>query len=481
DFILVTHAHIDHTGLLPRLVANGFKGPVYATAPTRDLMEILLLDSAHIQEMEAEWKSRKRQRHGDRMVEALYHQADAQAAIPLIKTVNYGESFEPAPGLRVTYKDAGHILGAAFIELTYSNGSESTKMVFSGDIGRPEQLIVNDPDPANTPDYLFMESTYGDRNHKDEQNSLDELAEAVGYSYRHGEKVVIPAFAVERSQQIIYSLFLLSKQGRLPKDMPVYLDSPLAIRATEIFKRHPEFYDARMTEFIKNGEHPLSMRNLKFTLSTDESRAINETPGPAVIISASGMANAGRVKHHLRHNLWRKGASVVFVGYQAEGTPGRKIVNGAKKITIFNEEIAVAARVFTIGGFSAHAGQRELLDWLTAFHDQDMKVILVHGEPRSQKVLARLIRERLSLEVHAPDYLEELTLEPGRRMVPVLDEERATPRVDWNFLMKDSEHLFAELKTRLGDVGAKPWLDQTEVRDRLLEVNRRMLELISEM
>ncbi|MDD4951215.1 MAG: MBL fold metallo-hydrolase, partial [Desulfovibrionaceae bacterium] len=296
DFILVTHAHIDHTGLLPRLVANGFKGPVYATAPTRDLMEILLLDSAHIQEMEAEWKSRKRQRHGDRLVEALYHQADAQAAIPLIRTVNYGESFEPAPGLRVTYKDAGHILGAAFIELTYANGAQSTKMVFSGDIGRPEQLIVNDPDPAETPDYLFMESTYGDRNHKDEQNSLDELAEAVGYSYRHGEKVVIPAFAVERSQQIIYSLFLLFRQGRLPKDMPVYLDSPLAIRATEIFKRYPEFYDERMKEFIKNGEHPLRMKNLKFTLSTDESRAINETPGPAVVISASGMANAGRVK-----------------------------------------------------------------------------------------------------------------------------------------------------------------------------------------
>ena len=233
DFILITHAHIDHTGLLPALVAKGYRNPIYCTAPTRDLMEIMLLDSAHIQEMEAEWSNRKQRRVGGQMISPLYSIVDAENTIPLLATIEYSKTFEPAPGIKVTYMDAGHILGSAFIEIEYEEDGKRTTAVFSGDLGRPEQLLVKDPSEVDYADYLFLESTYGNRNHLDEAGSLDQLAEAIAYSYKNREKVVIPAFAVERSQQIIYSLFLLRKQGRLPADMPVYLDSPLAIRATK--------------------------------------------------------------------------------------------------------------------------------------------------------------------------------------------------------------------------------------------------------
>ncbi|WP_018125436.1 MBL fold metallo-hydrolase RNA specificity domain-containing protein [Desulfovibrio oxyclinae] len=481
DFILVTHAHIDHSGLLPAAVSHGYKGPIYMTEPTSDLLDIMLLDSAHIQEMEAEWANRKRNRKGMEQVSPLYTTADAEATTPLFKPVKYGTAFEPADGVTVTFKNAGHILGSAFIEVEYLDEGKHTKLVFSGDLGRPEQLIVQDPSLLDCADYLFLESTYGNRVHKDAQNTLNELAEAIQYSYSKGEKVVIPAFAVERSQQLIYSLFLLHKEGKLPEDMPVYLDSPLAIRATEVFRNHPEFFDEQTMGYIENGENPLDLPNLRLTLSTDESIAINNTPGPAVVISASGMANAGRIKHHLRHNLWRPGASVVFVGYQGVGTMGRRIVNGADKVRIFNEEVAVNAKVFTINGFSGHAGQDELLDWLEGIRDKPVKVILVHGEEKAQDAFAEVIRERFGFDIHIPEYMEELILEPGREMTPVVDAAVARPRVDWEFLVADSEKLFEEFRKRLDDVKERPWPEQTDVRDRLMEVNRAMVELISEM
>lgn len=481
DFILITHAHIDHSGLLPALVSKGYKNPIYCTAPTRDLMEIMLLDSAHIQEMEAEWSNRKRMRTGDQPIRALYSITDAENTVPLLATVDYEKTFEPAPNIKVTFKNAGHILGSAFIELEYRQDDKVTKAIFSGDLGRPEQLIVKDPSEAEVADYVFIESTYGNRNHPGEEDNLEKLAEAIEYSYSKGEKVVIPAFAVERSQQLIYSLFLLKRMGRLPADMPVYLDSPLAIRATEIFRKHPEFYDEQMQEFIRNGEHPLDLPNLHFTETRDQSQAINEASGPAVIISASGMANAGRIKHHLRHNLWKAGASVVFVGWQGVGTPGRKILNGAKKIRLFGEEVAIAAKVFTINGFSGHAGQDDLMAWLGSMQGKPVKVILVHGEAEVQKEFGELIHEKFGFEVHIPEYMEELELEPGAELHPVVDMAVARPRVDWDFLLRDSESLYAELKARVKDVENRPWVDQADLRDKLLDINRSIVELVSEM
>ncbi|MHC1701540.1 MAG: MBL fold metallo-hydrolase RNA specificity domain-containing protein [Humidesulfovibrio sp.] len=511
DFILVTHAHIDHIGLLPRIVAEGFKGKIYATPPTRDLMQILLLDSAHIQEMEAEQRRRKGERRGNKspqppytagerrskdavqapytaserrgsyLEQPLYITADAMATFPLITPIEYNKTFEPAPGIRVTYRDAGHILGSAFIEVEYMEQGKPTKIIFSGDLGRPNQLILPDPSTGGSADYVFLESTYGDRDHKSAETSREELAAAIAYSYKNREKVIIPAFAVERTQQILYTLFLLSEEGKLPKDMPVYLDSPLAIQATEIFRNHPEYFDDKTKALLKAGKDPLALKNLRFSQTSEESRAINNESGPAIVISASGMANAGRIRHHLRHNLWRKGASIVFCGYQGEGTPGRKIVDGAKSITIFGEEIAIAAKVFTIGGFSAHAGQTEIMQWLKTFDGKGTKVILIHGEVRALNKLSMLIQNQLGMEVHVPNYLEELTLEPGKVMVPVVDVDKALPRIDWDFLLSDSRTLYAEFQKRMEQAKDKPWVAQTEIRDRFLDLNRKIVELISEL
>ena len=449
DFFIITHAHIDHSGLLPRMKQNGFRGPIYATEPTADLIKILLLDSAHIQEVEAGGKNKRLQRTGMKAdAVPLYTTRDAEAVIPLLKTRKYDEMFTPGPGISVRFQDAGHILGAAFVELFIEENGLTTKLLFSGDIGRPNQLLMKNPSAVHQADFLFMESTYGNRNHKGEQESLDELAEAIAYSYRNGEKVVIPAFAVERTQEIIYSLHILLNEGKLPKDMPVYLDSPLAIKATEIFRRYHTYLDGETQVMLKDGEDPLRLPNLKLSTSTAESIRINETREAAIVISASGMCNAGRIKHHLRHNLWRPGASIVFVGFQAQGTPGRRIVDGAKKIRINNEDIAVAAKVFTINGFSAHAGQDQLLDWLKDFQNKAMQVFLVHGEFSAQEHLASLIREKFGLSVTIPEYLAEISLKPGAPVEAVLQPVTSAPLIDLSLL-------FADLKTKLNNAGDK--------------------------
>ncbi len=505
DFILLTHAHIDHSGLLPKMVKEGFKGPIYATAPTRDLLEIMLLDSAHIQEMEAEWQNRKKRRKAKKPVEPLYTQEHARKTMELFEAVTYGVEFEPAPGVAVLYEDAGHILGSAFLEVRVDEAPDEgddagaaqgtqafspnsavghTRLLFSGDLGRPDQLLMHDPSlpaAATQIDYLFVESTYGDRNHKNEGASREELAEAIAYSYQRGEKVIIPAFAVERTQEVIYCLYLLSQEGKLPADMPVYLDSPMAIRATEVFRLHKDFFDKETQAILDKGEDPLSLPNLRYTLKTEESKAINAEPGAAVVISASGMCNAGRIKHHLRHNLWREGASVVFVGYQARGTPGRKIVDGAETVRLFGEDIAVKARVFTIGGFSAHAGQSQILEWVDAFDHPGMEVFLIHGEPEAQEVLATLIRERMGLDVNIPSYLEEVYLAPGKAMELRPQPERAYPRIDWEYVLQENEAKLVELRARLAELEHKPWVDQSELRDRLVDVAGELAKLVSEV
>jgi metallo-beta-lactamase family protein len=481
EFCLITHAHIDHSGLLPRLVKKGFRGSIYTTPPTKDLLEIMLLDSAHIQEMEAQWKSRKRARHGEKYIEALYTQKDAEMTFPLFKTMPYDEPFSPFPGLEVTFRDAGHILGASMLELWIEENGSRSKLFFSGDIGRPAQLLMENPSTGNAADFLFMESTYGNRDHKDEADSLDELAEAIAYSYDNREKVVIPAFALERTQEIIYSLHLLAKQGRLPADMPVFLDSPLAIKATEIFRRHADYLDESTRAMLKNGENPLDLPQLRFTQTTQESMAINAMNSPAVVISASGMADAGRIKHHLRHNLWRKGASIVFAGFQAQGTTGRKIVDGAETVRIFQEDIAVKAKVFTINGFSAHAGQSQLLEWLGNFQTGNMQVFLIHGEQTSQQVLAEMIRERFKLQVFIPEYLEEITLEPGERLHRVEYPEKAAPPIDWDHIIGNLETGLIQLRARRSQIEARTWVEQTDVRDKVLEINRELMKTISEI
>lgn len=480
DFVLLTHAHVDHCGLLPRLVRRGFAGPVYTTAPSRDLVEILLEDSAHIQEMEARWRSTKKQRSGGLPEEPLYTVEDAQAAVRLLRTVGYGEAFSPAPGVRVVFRDAGHILGSALLEIWVQDQGREAKLVFSGDLGRTNQLLVPDPWTIDEADFLFLESTYGNRDHKNEATSRDELAEAIAYSYRHGQKVLIPSFAVERTQEVLYSLHLLAKEGRLPADMPVFLDSPLAIKATAIYRKHTRFYDADAQAILAAGEDPLAVPGLRLAQSVEESRAINDHRGPAIVIAGSGMANAGRIKHHLRHNIWRPGASVVFVGFQAQGTPGRRIVDGAQTIRILGEELAVRARVFTIGGFSGHAGRSQLLDWLGHFRTRGMRVYLVHGEYTAQQDLARVIAERFGYAVHIPDYLDECTLEPGGAF-QLTSRHDLAPRIDWEFLLEEVQGKLVQVQDRVRLLERLEATNQVEIRGSLLDINSKLLEILSEL
>ena len=479
--LFLTHSHLDHIGLVPRLVKEGFKGEIITTSAAADIIELILYDSAHIQESDSEWHNRKALQSGEQPIEPLYSRKDVLMVLPLIERKKYNVMERLCKGIRYRFVDAGHILGSATLELWYQDGQGEKKIVFSGDIGRPAQLLMEDPSIIDAADFLFVESTYGDRDHKNEDDSLNELAEAIAYSYGNREKVIIPAFAVERTQEIMYCLYLLARDGRLPQDMPVYLDSPLAIQATEIFRHHTAYLDEETRELIKKGDDPLHLPQLRFTPTTDESIAINTKSEPAIVISASGMADAGRIKHHLRHNIWREGASIVFVGFQAQGTTGRKIIDGAKKIRLFNEEIAVKARIFTINGFSAHAGQSQILEWLSHFKTRDMQVFLVHGEFSAQQTLAGLIKERFGFKVLIPDYLEETTLESGRVLKRVEYPEKATPGIDWDYIIGDIESRFARLKERKSSLVSKPWVEQTELRDRLLELDRVLIEINSEV
>lgn len=482
EFFLVTHAHIDHSGLLPKMAAEGFSGPIYCTEPTGALLSIMLADSAHIQEMDAVWETRKRTRKGAKPVSPLYTAENAAKATSLLSAVSYDQSFTPAPGITVTFRNAGHILGAAFLEIVVVEEEKTTRVVFSGDLGRPEALIVDNPEtPAIQADYLFLESTYGDRDHKDENTSREELGQAIAYSYPRKGKVIIPAFAVERTQEVLYSLFLLRKEGKLPKDLPIFVDSPLAIKATEIFRQHPQYYDDDLKALLQQGEDPFSMPEIRYTPSMQESQAINAYEGPAIIIAASGMCNAGRIRHHLRHNLWRPEASIVFVGYQGVGTPGRKIVDGAESIRILGEDTAVRAKIFTINGFSAHAGQSQIMAWLASFTRKELKVLLVHGEEKSQGILAGLIREHLHLEVLIPSYLEEMTLLPGREVMVQADRTKAEPTVDWELLVQDLEAKAALLRSRMAALPGRDWPTQAELRDKLLEINGEIMRLVSQI
>lgn len=480
DFFLLTHAHIDHSGLLPRLAAGGFKGPVYCTEPTARLLDIMLQDSAHIQEMEAEWENNKLRRKGQAAtVEPLYTRADAAGAAGLFSPLRYNESFSPAPGVKVTYRDAGHILGSAFLELEVARPEgRAARFVFSGDLGRSKQLLLSDPDvPHLPPDYLFVESTYGDRNHKDLGPSREEFLEAIHYCHRSGGKVIIPAFAVERTQEVLYILTLLHREGRLPKDMPIFVDSPLAIRATEVFRRFPAYFQDHIVEMFR-GDGEIDLPDVRFTLTTEESRQINGYAGPCIIISASGMCNAGRIKHHLKHNIWNPKCAVVFVGYQGVGTPGRKIVDGAKSIRLLGEELGVNARIYTIGGFSAHAGQSQILDWIGAFDHPGLQVVLVHGEETAQRTLAGLIREKFGLKVEIPAYLEEMTLVPGEAPVARFEPPLGRSYFSWDVMAGVGVQRLSDLQSLADKLDSLPWGEQIELSDALVAATDQLVKLL---
>lgn len=408
--LFLTHAHIDHTGRIPKLVRDGFHGKIYATAPTAELVKILLLDSAHIQEMEAEWHSRKNKRRGEPALEPLYSLADAEACSPLFEPVSRDEIIRIDPELSIRFRTAGHILGSSFLEVWDGRPEDARKTIFSGDLGYKGQMILEDPEIATDANTLFIESTYGNRNHKSIEESERELIKAIQFSYSHGEKVLIPAFAVERTQEILFLLGRFFREGKIPP-MPVYLDSPLAIAATTIFRNMKEFYDSETRAVLEREGDPFGFEQLIFSRTALESMAINERSGPAIVIAGNGMCTAGRIRHHLKHNLWRPGCSVVIVGYQAAGSLGRSLVEGVRLVKILGERVIVRAKVFTIGGLSAHADQSALLDWLSHFQNGDMRVFVVHGEESVSEEFARLVRLRFGFDARVPSIGDRITPE----------------------------------------------------------------------
>jgi metallo-beta-lactamase family protein len=389
DFLLLTHAHLDHCGRIPLLVKRGFRGKIVATSATRELARIVLLDSGGLQEEEARGRARRaaKRGHGDEAVPPLYTEQDALYSLDFFgERARYGHPVELGPGLRATYHDAGHILGSACIHLEALVGASRTSVLFSGDLGSDGRPIVRDPAPPPHADAVVMESTYGDRLHKPLAPSVEELYDAVAQAFRRGGNVVIPTFALERAQEILFHLREGAEKGRIPADTRVFLDSPMAISATEIFRRHPECYDEETTALFREGHDPMRLPGLSFTRGTEESKAINGVRGGAVIMAGAGMCTGGRVRHHLRQNLSRPESAVVFVGYAAKGTLARTIIEGAPTVHLFGEEVPVRASIHTIGGFSAHADQAELLAWHGRTGSPG-RTFLVHGEEEAMRTL----------------------------------------------------------------------------------------------
>lgn len=418
DFMLLTHAHIDHSGRIPKLFVDGFNKDIYATKATAELCGIMLPDSGHIQEMEQEWQSRKNTRADKPAQEPLYTMQDGIDACRLFKKVLYDTEFRPAPDVRVIMRDAGHILGSAILEIwikeNNGKGEEETKIVFSGDLGNKGVPIMRDPTVIDGTDYLVIESTYGDRIHENSVNKVDRFVNIINETIAQGGNVIIPSFAIGRTQEIIYEL---NREEEKYKDQrsqfmqtPVYVDSPLAVNATRIFRENEDCFDEEARQYIANGDNPLDFPNLHFTASVEESKALNMSQESKIIISASGMCDAGRIKHHLKHNLWRKDSAVIFVGYQAIGTLGRRLVEGADKVRIFDEEIAVKARIETIEGFSGHADRDGLLEWIGAMKKKPARIMLVHGEPEVIVRFSRAIAEKFGIETHIPKLDETVVL-----------------------------------------------------------------------
>lgn len=407
DHVLLTHAHIDHSGLLPLLVKRGYGGSIIATTATTDITEILLSDTARIQEKDAEWMTRKLWRSGsDEIIEPLYTEEDVKAAVERIERKEYHREELLTKGFRYRFFDAGHILGSGSLELRYQDSAIEKKILFSGDIGKIGNPIVADPQHAETADYVVMEATYGNRLHKPLKESLDELVDVITGTFRRGGNVLIPAFAVGRTQDILYMLNRLVLEGRL-KPLDVYVDSPLAEEATQIYLSHPELFDKDAADALKNGIG--TSLKLHFTKSVEDSMQINRIRSGAVIIAGSGMCDGGRIRHHFKHNIWRPQCSIVFVGFQSEGTLGRQIVDGKKHIKLLDEEIAVKAKIHTIGGFSAHADQKELLDWLGTFANKP-EVFIVHAEEAVALEFAETVKTKLGNIVHVPEKGEEFEI-----------------------------------------------------------------------
>ncbi len=434
DYVLLTHAHIDHSGRIPLLVRDGFRGTIHSTEATADLCSIMLADSGHIQEMETEWLNRKRRRAGKSEIEPLYTVDDAKKAMDLFTGHPYGKRITVDSGIEIEFTDAGHLLGSSSIQVWLTEGTQQRHLVFSGDIGNLDQPIINDPVYVREADYVIMESTYGDRLHRkpehenqrvSTQERAKDLAGIIRETFARNGNVIIPSFAVGRTQELLYLLRHIIVHDMLPEIsyLPVFLDSPLAIEATKVFSRNIEgYFDEEAMDLVNKGLNPLVFDSLTTTVTADESRELNRREGSAVIISSSGMCEAGRIKHHLKHNLWRPESTIVFCGYQANGTLGRSILDGAERVTIFGEQIDVRASVKRLEGISGHADQDGLVKWIRCFTKRPRHVFVVHGDEQVSSYFAGLLGSALDLPAWAPKPNESFDL--LGKALPVAEREK---------------------------------------------------------
>lgn len=408
DAMLLTHAHIDHSGHIPYVSANGFSAPIYTTSATDRLCRIMLMDSAHIQEFEAEWKNRKNKRSGKEPIEPLYTTQDVQNALKYFTPCEYDESYQIFDGIEIKFIDAGHLLGSASIEIKVTENGITKTILFSGDIGNINRPLIKNPQkpPVEKADYVIIESTYGNRLHGDRPDYVLQLTGIIQSTLDRGGNVVIPSFAVGRTQELLYLIRIIKEKGLIKNhaNFPVWVDSPLAVEATEIYddKNLRRYFDADTLELINNGINPIKFDNLKLAVTSDESRMINDDPTPKIILSASGMCEAGRIRHHLKHNLWREECTVLFVGYQAEGTLGRKIIEGANKVNLFGEEVQINANIEKMQGISGHADKNMLLSWLASIPQKPKVVFVNHGHDTVCDEFAKSIENELELSALAP-------------------------------------------------------------------------------
>lgn len=443
DYVFVTHAHIDHSGLLPLLYSHGFRGRIFATEATTDLCNIMLKDSAHIQQQEAEWRNRKAKRAGKDQVVPMYDINDAQGVMEHFVTMEYDEKYEVCPEITIRFVDAGHLLGSSSIEVWLTEGNEHKKIVFSGDLGQGNKPLIRNPEYIDDADYVLIESTYGDRVHAAPPDFSVELAKIISSTFAAGGNVVIPAFSVGRTQELLYFIRRIKEDKLVPdfEDFEVYMDSPLAVEATNIFKENvASCFSTEAADMVNAGRNPLRFPGLKMAVTSDESKLINFDMNPKVIISASGMCEAGRIRHHLKYNLWRKECTVLFVGYQVPGTLGYALLNGAKDVKLFGETVNVAARILNLPGISGHADKDKLLDWLSHIKGVQ-KVFVVHGDNEVVDKFAGVISDRFNIDAYAPysgDAFDLLTGECVR-------QGSRLPKVKKTTSSKASSNVFARL------------------------------------
>lgn len=480
DFMFLTHAHIDHSGRIPYLVKKGYKSPIYTTEATADLCEIMLLDSANIQESDVEWENKRRIRSGKKPIEPLYTMDDVQRSLSYFRPCHYEELIKVNDEISFRFTDAGHILGSSILELWIVENNETVKVVFSGDLGMPNKPLLNDPTFIKSADYLIMESTYGNSVHDDYAKSMDQLIEIIDRVADRGGTVMIPSFAVGRTQELIYQLNNYFESGTIHEHqrIPIYIDSPMAIRATKAFMDNSYYFDDETKNIIRNGDNIFEFPNLHYVNSVEESMALHRVNYPRVIISSSGMANAGRIRHHLKHGLWDERNAVVFIGYQAVGTLGRILLDGAEKVKLLGEEIAVKAEIYDLVGFSAHADEPMLLEWLNHFEKKPVKIFLTHGEEDESIPLAKSIKDMFHIDVVVPSLNDSHTLNTtGRDLEEKISKGDMERTLYQDFkLIEDSMRNLSSRKELFNTEKMKPE-EYGEIKQTLNDLKQQLMSL----